>query len=442
MAPVLEADDLDENDRGLLSASEILQPSRRFKCLTLNVLSSPVPCNRMEGERLESLLRHIREQGYDLVAFQELIRRHWYDPYHQARHRDFVEGLRAMGYRHNVSGPEPDSALVPYDGGIAIFSKHPIVRHSTHLWQEQASWDAYASKGIVHALIEIEHPCNAMPSVTNPNTLQPARLHVMTLHAQASHVGWQNTSSSTKYDEIRLGQTRQVAEVIRTEAGDGESVLVLGDFNFDARNESELRLHQAELQRCGRKVAPVDVVASSFEGDHPATYGLRNETGDLVEKFLTTTGTLEHEQCLDQVFYWPRESESRPQLLDGTCDHTVVVSQVQCRRELCEYDGPANMFGKKPKLVSDHCGWSVHMDFSWPEVLPVVTKRSEFAPPHQTQGVLQTMLMPAKSMGLSPSFSCWLGMSKMLGALQYQTLVSGARSLCLNEVSEHLRLDK
>lgn len=362
------------------------QTTRHFKCLTLNVLSSPVPCNRMEKERLDCLLRHIRDQNYDVVAFQELIKNPLLlDPRHVSRHNDFVRGLRAMGFSHVVSGPQPDSLLVPLDGGIAIYSKHPIVRCSTHLWKRQASWDSLASKGIVHALIEITPPPPASTHEGFTNS-KPARMHVMTLHAQATHRGWEDTAGEETYQEIRREQVQQLAEVIRKEAADGESVLVLGDFNFDARNASELRIHQAELANStGRSHPPLDVVASTFKGDHPATFAIRAETGEILEAFLTNSECPDDPECLDHVYYWPRELPNESEAANNTpgCCRT---STPRCRLEMCEYDGPCNRSGKKPTQVSDHSGWSVEMEFSWPRMASSIPKEPECMCPSEGYG--------------------------------------------------------
>mmetsp|Transcript_99440 Transcript_99440/g.176395 ORF Transcript_99440/g.176395 Transcript_99440/m.176395 type:complete len:427 (+) Transcript_99440:62-1342(+) len=342
--------------------------SRPFKCFTLNTLASPVPHNRMEGERLACLLQHICEQQYDVVAFQELMKRHFYDRQHLARYEGFVEELRAMGFVHDIRGPRPESTFKPLDGGTAIFSKHPFVRCSEHHWQQQASWDALASKGILHALIDIMPPLDGLPLEDAP-ILLPVRLHVFTLHAQASHHGWQNTSGAEKYRKVRLRQMQQLTQVIKREAADGEPVLVLGDFNFDARQPSELRRHQAEFgQDTGRSSPPLDVVATSFDGNYPATYAWKTKDNKLAEPFLTTSQTPVFDQSIDHVYYWPKETAHAPRMQDTSCfmkGHLGSISEPRCRLEHCPYTGPANSHGKMPSHVSDHCGWSVDMDLTW-----------------------------------------------------------------------------
>mmetsp|Transcript_27534 Transcript_27534/g.44199 ORF Transcript_27534/g.44199 Transcript_27534/m.44199 type:complete len:429 (-) Transcript_27534:272-1558(-) len=359
--------------------------TRPFKCFTLNVLASPVPCNRMEGERFACLVQHIREQQYDVVVFQELIKRHFYDRKHLARYESFVGELRSLGYVHDIRGPKNESTMRPLDGGTAIFSKHPFARCSEHHWQQQASWDAWASKGILHALIDIMPPVDAM-------SLPPMRMHIFTLHAQASHHGWQNTAGASKYRKVRMRQMQQLAEVIRTEAADGEPVLVMGDFNFDARQVSELHFHQAELSHgTGRSGLPIDVVAATFGGDHPATYAWRTEEGKLAEPFLTTNENAGFPQSIDHVYFWPKEADGLYRHA-GTSDRQdsciTSISAPRCNLEPCPYTGPANQDGTRPSHVSDHCGWSVASELTW--ILPADVKNTENTDPSQAALVAST----------------------------------------------------
>jgi endonuclease/exonuclease/phosphatase family metal-dependent hydrolase len=336
----------------------------------------------MEGERFTCLVQHIREQQYDVIAFQELIKRHFYDRKHLARYESFVGELRSLGYVHDIRGPKNESTMRPLDGGTAIFSKHPFARCSEHHWQQQASWDAWASKGILHALIDIMPPADAM-------SLPPMRMHIFTLHAQASHHGWQNTAGASKYRKVRVRQMQQLAEVIRTEAADGEPVLVMGDFNFDAKQVSELHFHQAELSHgTGRSGLPVDVVAATFGGDHPATYAWRTEEGKLAEPFLTTNENAGFPQSIDHVYFWPKEA-------GGLCRHAgtsdwqdsciTSISAPRCNLEPCPYNGPANQDGTRPSHVSDHCGWSVSSKLTWS--FPADVEHLDIAP-HGQQSAL------------------------------------------------------
>merc|ERR1712008_142966 len=169
--------------------------------------------------------------------------------------------------------------------------------------------------------------------------LQPVRLHVFTLHAQASHAGWHDTAGANKYREVRLSQMQQLAAAIKSEAADGEPVLLLGDFNVDARNSSELRSLQAEFADhfTGRSCSPMDVVASTFNGKHPVTYGWRTDDGQLAEPFLTTSEAGDAPESLDHVYYWPKECEVDANMMgtSGFTDRNLTsISNVRCNLEL------------------------------------------------------------------------------------------------------------
>lgn len=140
---------------------------------------------------------------------------------------------------------------------------------------------------------------------------------------------------------------RQLADVIRTHAADGEPVLALGDFNFDACISADLADHRAELANAGRSQPPIDVVEASF-GHHPGTFGWKTPEGELAEPFLTTTEALPDEQCLDHVYYWPPESEP-------ASEGAAVISDVSCSWEDCPITNPCYSKGDRPSHVSDHC---------------------------------------------------------------------------------------
>lgn len=345
---------------------------RRVKCLTLNVLASPVPFNRMERERLRCLLGQIERQQYDVVALQELLERNWCGVSLNRRYADFVDALRRLGYRHHVAGPAPRLGA-PLDGGTAIFSKHPIVSSSLHPWQKQVSWDSWASKGIVRALIDIPAPAeDSFGRGALPIQATPARLHVVTLHAQASHAGWQNTAGEGRYRSTRLEQMRQLTEVLREEAADGEAVLAFGDFNFNARDLRELELHQAPLaEGTGRSQPPLDVLAANF-GEHPVTFGARDGAGRPLETFLTCKVLRTSGQCLDHVYYWPAEPGAAgyfqgpgPAGFEPFSSQGFVYGEPRCTLEVCPYNGPSSPTGRRPTQVSDHYGWSVEFDVAW-----------------------------------------------------------------------------
>lgn len=299
------------------------------------------------------LLERIRADGYDVVALQELQELGLFDREHRSRYHSFVAGLKRMGFEHQVTGPWPASPDVLLDGGIAIFSRHPFVATTRIPWRRQVSWDAWASKGVIHALVEVPPPEGASPGSHG------VRLHVMTLHAQASHEGlldflqWGSGSQAA-----RLTQMEQIAQAVREQAADGEAVLVLGDFNFDARDTLELSAHQTVLfdsERCGRPGPPVDVVLDAC-GGHPPTFGDVDEQSQPRETHLTQPLDLGSCECLDHVYFWPS-------CVAASCS---LRGELGCPR--CELAPLEVSCAEVPGLsrVSDHVGWSVELEAEWP----------------------------------------------------------------------------
>jgi hypothetical protein len=160
---------------------------------------------------------------------------------------------------------------------------------------------------------------------------------------------------------------KQLANVVRTEARDGNAVLIVGDFNFNARDERELQLHQAQFEFGNdRKTPPVDVISATFEGDHPATFGVTNSQGRPNETFLTNKDSVASNECLDHVYFWRSERlvpSFAVDALDGDVD--AIPS---CSLEVLPMDRLIEKGGLGPTQVSDHCGWSIDMKLVWKPV--------------------------------------------------------------------------
>lgn len=359
----LEKDSFDADDDVYEPAPE---PSPYHDCevdvlglriLTINALFSPVHFNKSEGLRMQNLLDLIVTGKYDVVCFQELIEASFFDPDHQVRFNDFVSKMHRSGFCYYVTGPKPRLSRpdVLLDGGCAIFSKFPFVKTDLVHWDEQISWDSWASKGIVHAIVEVPPPREAV--VEGATSSHSVRLHILTLHAQASHVGWLDQYGSDAYKRVRIGQMQQIAKTVKNRAADGDAVVVLGDFNFDARNCREREIHQAQFRggTTGRAEAPVDLIVNTL-GCYPATYGDVDEHGAPKEQYLTQKEAFKSMECLDHAYFW--RSTKSPAC--GCCGQIVGNPWVQLEQLEVSEAGVPEM-----THVSDHYGWSVHIDMEW-----------------------------------------------------------------------------
>lgn len=323
-----------------------------IRVLTLNTLFSPVPFNRAEALRMEGLLACIIEGKYDVVCFQEFIESCLLgiDPDgHKSRMRKFVQKMRSIGFEYHIQGPMPclcDAGKL--DGGCVIFSKFRFVETSLVPWKRNISWDAWAHKGIVHALIEIPAPCQGLNG-----EFHAAHLHIITLHAQAEHRGWQDIKGVEAYRDVRISQMRQLAEFVNEKSTDGNAVLVLGDFNFDARNILEREKHLAEWKE--QNQAHVDVIYDSFKC-HPPTFGAVNDDGQPIETYLTQVQCQCQNECLDHVYFWP-----------GTDSFPFCTCKGEVLKPRCSPDHFTTSHCDQPLLthVSDHLGWGVDVPVKW-----------------------------------------------------------------------------
>eukprot|EP00746_Dinoflagellata_sp_MGD_P025680 gnl/MRDRNA2_/MRDRNA2_160451_c0_seq1.p1 gnl/MRDRNA2_/MRDRNA2_160451_c0~~gnl/MRDRNA2_/MRDRNA2_160451_c0_seq1.p1 ORF type:complete len:471 (-),score=95.38 gnl/MRDRNA2_/MRDRNA2_160451_c0_seq1:154-1566(-) len=275
--------------------------SRRLRVLTLNALCSPVPNAKLETKgRIRALLQKIEAENYDVVCLQEFQSRTCIfgisDGEHQEAHNEFREKMRAMGFHDQICGP-PVAGNANFDGGTGLFSRYPFTSSKMVHWVDATCWDAFAAKGIVYARIEIP-PQDGRKGAAMP-------MHILTMHAQARHVGWMDFDGEDAYRAIRLQQMQQIADFISSESN-GEAVLALGDFNFDARESKELAMHQKVLRSCKHPSAPIDVVAQTY-GSYPATFGELDDKQEPIEKFLTLPENLGTPKCLDHAYFWPAD---------------------------------------------------------------------------------------------------------------------------------------
>lgn len=329
----------------------------RVRVLTLNTLCSPVPNNYETAGRLQGLVEHIKSEGYDIVCLQEFQQRTCVlgimDGAHVTAHEEFCKAMHDLGYCDQVIGP-PERGDAVFDGGTAIFSKHGFTIVEMIPWVEQSCWDAWAAKGVVYARIDVPSP-RPQNGAAWPHTVP---LHVMTLHAQAKHVGWMDLNGIEEYRRVRLRQMEQLAEVIATRAG-RDAVLALGDFNFNAQEAPELALHQQILKSCKHPRPPIDVLLQSY-GHYPATFAEVDAAGQPVESFLTMPENRGTPKCLDHVYFWPSAPGSAPH-----CSLNGSITSVHCSVEPMRVPQLAYSPGSFTHL-SDHYGLSVDLNVSWP----------------------------------------------------------------------------
>lgn len=355
------------------------------RVLTLNALCTPVPNNRVEVVRLRALAQHIKSAEYDIVCLQEFMQHTCplglSDQDHVAAYDSFCTTLKHMGFSEKL-GPAKGGTL--YDGGTVIFSKLPFKSTELIPWVEQASWDSLAAKGLVCAKVEVQPPEGI--------SQQPVPLHIFTLHAQATHRGWKNWKGNAAYTQVRLRQMHQVADVVARRATDaGEAALVLGDFNFDSRHAKDFAAHQAALKHKSSPNGPIDVVWETH-GEHPATHGVVDKNGQVLEKFLTSHENQGVPECLDHVYWWPGSLA-----VDGTqpCSDGSIVA-AECAMQTMEIHNFPHSSRKAGLCthISDHFGWSVDLFVSWPGCQPPTESSQSQDAGYGSHGKVQTSAAP------------------------------------------------
>jgi endonuclease/exonuclease/phosphatase family metal-dependent hydrolase len=293
---------------------------------------------------MKALLQHIVVGNYDVVCLQEFQERTCMfgvsDGEHQEAYQEFRENMKAMGFHDQMCGP-PVSGDATFDGGTCLFSRYPFTTSKMIQWEESMSWDACAAKGIVYARIEIP-PENGCTGAAMP-------VNIITMHAQALHVGWMDFDGKQAYREVRLRQMRQVADFISSEAN-GEAVLALGDFNFDARNAKDLALHQQVLRDCKHPSAPIDVISQTY-GKHPSTFADVDENDEPIERFLTLEENKGSPKCLDHVYFWPAAISQTSQATWG------AVKGLECMVDPMKIpDSFKSLEALESTHISDHYG--------------------------------------------------------------------------------------
>jgi endonuclease/exonuclease/phosphatase family metal-dependent hydrolase len=304
------------------------QTARTFlDVLTYNIegLSWPARSGRAAPLRaMAARLAELRAAGEapDVVLFQEMFS------------RNAVLAVEALPYPSMAAGParsedrvrRPGGSLPgrrrPFRGelglklqtaGLAIAAEYPIVAVNSAPFPSRscAGFDCLANKGVLHAEIEI-------PGV-------PGTMHIFNTHMNSQ------TSAQVpvrRRDAAHLQQTRFLASFIHDIAGFEAPLILGGDFNM---RQSELRFDEFDRTQplllvhrvCAERQGACDV-ALSWDGDAPWM-----DTQDL------------------QLF-WP--------------GNAVAVRPVRVE---AMFDG-----GPTGPRLSDHDGFRVVYELSWPAELP------------------------------------------------------------------------
>lgn len=314
--------------RPTVTLSEDGQTARtRLDVLTYNIegLSWPARTGRAASLRaIAERLRELREAGEapDVVLFQEMFSRNAVRAVELLPYPSLAAGPARSEPRVRRTGPSLPGKRRPLRGelglklqasGLAIATHFPIVSINSAPFPRRscAGFDCLANKGVLHAEIEI-------PGV-------PGTLHLFNTHMNSQGA---SRVPARRHHAAHEQQTRFLADFIHDVAGMEAPLIFGGDFNM---RYSELRF-------------------SAFDRTQPLLliHRVCAERPDQCDVRMSWDGDAPWLDTQDLQLFWPGDRvDVRPVRVESMFD-----------------GGPSG-----PRL-SDHDGFRVVYELSWPASLP------------------------------------------------------------------------
>jgi endonuclease/exonuclease/phosphatase family metal-dependent hydrolase len=306
-------------------------------------------------QRTEAFIQQMkteRYQKYDVLCLCEV--------FDSACHNLLIRALALLGYKFatKVLGEDQTSIknrldymlahrrLLALNGGVIIFSKHPILETDSGLFQtnenELSLHDGMASKGFMYAKIQRqpEYKC----------------CNIIVTHFEAAR--------GEEGNRRRIREARKIGQFVQSKASifQHEPLLFVGDFNEDKplRSMSNDDTWGCILSKLG---------AAEF------IHGITDVTIDPARNSLVgRDGDTEIERCrLDHCLYG--SSTLKPVLSTSSC-HALRLQPLQ----LIEYYA-TNNGATKPEIIydlSDHYALDIHVEFPnacFDSIVPRVTHK-------------------------------------------------------------------
>lgn len=253
-----------------------------------------------------------RAPHVDVLILQEV----WDSMWSSAMPRLVERLAREAGFRHVVIDPRKPFRLV--NSGLAIASKLPVLRSSTHTFQSSAGVQWWVPNGVLHAELQ---------SAAGP-------LHVMSTHLHAGPRDSALLNSVSVSKRVQLGQLQELrAFAQRVMAGEQTRhapLVVAGDFNIDGADvrgrEHEVSVSDLlEYAHMERILGPSALASIGF----PSTYPFPAEGGSLANPaFFGESTCVDHvvcTGCTSDVEVLPLYSRARKLWIS---DHAAVTARV------------------------------------------------------------------------------------------------------------------
>lgn len=190
----------------LVGAEGDEQQEVRF--LTLNFFIRPPPAGWGDflEQRMKLFYRNYMEK-FDIIAFQEVFATGYFQGFGSDLRSNFIDAAKKKGFEHHVRSPFYKSGFfkifklqkpVLTDAGLVILSRYPIETDDFEAFENSASDDEFAKKGMLYAKINING----------------RHLHVFDTHMQASYEPDDFETTS----KVRENQIFQYQQFIRKNA--------------------------------------------------------------------------------------------------------------------------------------------------------------------------------------------------------------------------------
>lgn len=119
-----------------------------LKVLTWNIQMLPRFVNSNgKIKRARAIVDQLRQRPYDVIAFQEL--------FHARSRRIIVRGL-SQNYPHHTRVLNKKTLTLKSNGGVMLFSKHPIVASHQIRYRDRMGFDRLSRKGALLAEIDVK----------------------------------------------------------------------------------------------------------------------------------------------------------------------------------------------------------------------------------------------------------------------------------------------
>jgi endonuclease/exonuclease/phosphatase family metal-dependent hydrolase len=180
-----------------------------LRVLSYNVFLRPGPISQTDYpiDRARLIGKWIKNANFDIVALQEA----W-----QPAALPLLTGEISGKLTYFVLNQPPKGPNKLDSGGLAIFSRWPIVDTRTLVYDDCNLDDCLAAKGAVHAVVRIS---------------ENASLNVVTTHLDAG--------GSTGDRDARASQVRQLSQFIAEIDQSSGPIVITGDFNIDSLSDND-----------------------------------------------------------------------------------------------------------------------------------------------------------------------------------------------------------